>query len=334
MGTESTQPRIGMQLIAATREFAKEDRRRSWWYLWTTLLVTGCALVGAAIAPYWWVKLPLALLGSLVMVRGFILFHDYMHGAILRKSKLAKIMFYAFGLFFMTPPYHWRKTHNYHHANVGKLAESHIGSFPVMTIEQWREAGFWQRFYYRLARHPITIMCASLGVFAFANCLGPALQNPKKEWTGLVSIALQGGVITGLWFLGGFWLAFWAWILPYAVATALGAYLFFAQHNFPEMKFLAPDEWNLPEAAMVSCSWMNLGPFMRWFTGEIGYHHVHHLNAGIPFYRLEEAMKALPEAQHPGETGLTPRQILGCFNQKLWDPVTNQMVTFKHARAA
>jgi omega-6 fatty acid desaturase (delta-12 desaturase) len=203
-----------------------------------------------------------------------------------------------------------------------------------MTVEQWRETGFWQRFYYKLARHPITIVLASVTVFLFSNCLAPALTNPKKEWSGLLAIAVNAAIITGLWFLGGFWLAFFAWILPYAVATALGAYLFFAQHNFPGMKVLDDEHWNLPDAAMVSCSWMNLGPFMRWFTGEIGYHHVHHLNAGIPFYRLEEAMKALPETQQPAETSLRPRDIWGCFRLKLWDPERDEMVTFKQARAS
>ena len=182
MGADTMEARGGIDLVAATREFAKEDRLKSWWYLGTALLVTLCALGGAAIAPYWWLRLPLSLVAALVMVRGFILYHDYMHGAILRKSRLAKVLFHGFGLLYMTPPYHWRKTHNFHHANVGKLEFSHVGSFPVMSVEEWREAGPGKRFYYRLARSPLTILLASVTVFLFSNCLAPALTKPRKDY--------------------------------------------------------------------------------------------------------------------------------------------------------
>lgn len=324
--------RTGIELLTATRPFAGENRVRSWWYLWTALLVALSALTVSAVAPYWWVKLPAAIFGALAMVRGFIVYHDYMHGAILRKSRLAKVLMHAFGLLFLTPAYHWRISHNFHHANVGKIEGSNTGSYPVMTVEQWQRASIAERLFYRLARHPLTILTAYLTVFVFSNCLLPALRNPKKEWTGLLALAVHGGLVAGLWMLGAFWMAFWGWILPYAVATAVGAYLFYAQHNFPGMKIIAPGDWTMSEAALKSCSYLKLGPFMSWFTGDIGYHHVHHLNAGIPFYRLEEAMKALPEAQSPAGTSLHPRDIIACFRLKVWDETNQEMVSYRKAR--
>lgn len=326
--------RTGPELVAATRAFAKEIRLKSWWYFWTAALVTACMLVGAAIAPYWWVKLPMALVGSLSLVRFFILYHDYMHGSILRKSWLAKVLMYGFGLVFLTPPYHWRTTHNFHHANVGTLAGSNTGSYPIMTVQQWQQASFGQRLYYRVARHPVTILLAYATVFVFSNSLLPAIRNPRKEWTGFVALVAHGGLIAGLWLAGGFWTAFWAWILPYALATALGAYLFYAQHNFPGMKILSPETWTMAEASMKSCSYLKTGPFMGWFTGEIGFHHVHHLNAGIPFYRLEEAMEQLPEARNPAVTTLRPRDIVACFRLKIWDDAKGQMVSYREAARA
>ena len=112
------------------------------------------------------------------------------------------------------------------------------------------------------------------------------------------------------------------------VATATGAYLFNAQHNFPEMDVQPRHEWEYTHAALHSSSYMKTGPIMGWLTGNIGYHHVHHLNPGIPFYRLPEAMKGIPELQTPHATSLHPKDIVACFQQKLWDPEQQVMVGY------
>ena len=117
-------------------------------------------------------------------------------------------------------------------------------------------------------------------------------------------------------------------LLPLNVAFVTGAYLFYAQHNFEDVKLRGRHEWEFTRAALESSSYMPMGPAMRWFTANIGYHHVHHLNSRIPFYRLPEAMAAIPELQHPGETRLRPRDILACLALKLWDADAQQMVPF------
>jgi omega-6 fatty acid desaturase (delta-12 desaturase) len=113
--------------------------------------------------------------------------------------------------------------------------------------------------------------------------------------------------------------------LPLAIAMAIGAYLFYAQHNFPDLLVQPRESWDFARAALESSSYMEMGPLMAWFTGNIGYHHVHHLNPLIPFYRLPEAMAALPELQNAKKTSLRLSDIRACFAQKLWDPEAGHM---------
>ena len=119
-----------------------------------------------------------------------------------------------------------------------------------------------------------------------------------------------------------------AWGVPVAVASALGAYLFYAQHNYPGVKVARRENWTFSGAALESSSHMQLGPAMQWLTANIGFHHVHHLNPAIPFYRLPEAMAALSELQHPQVTSLRPRDVVACFRLKLWDPEQAKMVGY------
>ena len=117
-------------------------------------------------------------------------------------------------------------------------------------------------------------------------------------------------------------------IVPLLVASSLGAYLFYAQHNYPAARLKPRSQWSHVEAALHSSSFIAMGPLMNWFTGNIGYHHVHHLNARIPFYRLPEAMTALEELQSPGTTSLNPRDIAACLRLKLWSPEEGRFVGF------
>ena len=120
----------------------------------------------------------------------------------------------------------------------------------------------------------------------------------------------------------------WTLLLPQCVAMALGSYLFYAQHNFPGARFQESGSWDYAAAALAGSSYMAMNPVLRWFTGNIGYHHVHHINARIPFYRLPEAMAGLKELQSPGVTTLTPRGVYRCLRLKLWDPEQNRLVNF------
>lgn len=329
------------RLFAATRPFAQEIPLRSWWCVASTLCLVGTCLAGAALAPWWPVQLALSVLGGLVMVRAFILYHDFVHSSLLYRSRAGKVIFFVFGLLALTPPRYWRYSHNFHHAHVGKpvhgvtnplpLVISDVGSFPLMTTEQWRGATAGQRLHYRVIRSPLTILMAYVTVFALGLCLIPFLKNPRKFWDGGLALLVHGGVIAAVWAFCGLPAVFFAILLPFALAAMLGAYLFYAQHNYEGMRVLPGDDWSYFQGSLQSSSYMKLGPVMNWFTGNIGYHHVHHLNARIPFYRLPEAMAAIPELQTDGVTTLSPREIFTCFRLNLWDPEQQRLVGYRDA---
>jgi omega-6 fatty acid desaturase (delta-12 desaturase) len=323
---------LGKRLLESTRPFAKERVVTSWWNVLSTFTLMVAALTGAGILDWWPLRTVLATLGALLMVRAFIAYHDYMHGAILRESRLASILFHLYGAFALTPARSWKKSHNHHHGHVGRLTDETIGAFPIITTTMWRKSSRAGRAAYRASRHPLIILFGYITVFGFSVTLLPLLRDPKGHWDSGLSILLHGGLITLLWLLCGFDASFFAILLPMTIASILGSYLFFAQHSFRQMRVLAPASWSFYRAALVSSSYLRLNRVMRYFTGNIGYHHVHHLNVRIPFYRLPEAMAGIPELRTPFTTSLAISEIIACFRSCLWDEDRQRMVSYREAR--
>ena len=323
--------RIGRNLINATVPFTTENVVKSWWHVSSTFILMIAALTGAGLLPWWPVRLMLSLLGALLMVRAFITYHDYMHGSILRTSRVAWLLYRVYAAFALTPPRSWRDSHNYHHGQVGKISAESVGAFPLITTKMWREASPGERASYRFQRHPLVVLSGYITIFAFSICLLPLLRDPVKNWDSALVLAVHGSLIGFLWVFGGFDLAFFVILLPMAIASALGSYLFFAQHSFKRMHIISPESWTYYRAALESSSYMRLNKLMQWFTGNIGYHHIHHLNIRIPFYRLPETMAAIPELQSPVTTSLSLRDINDCFNAALWDEDLQRMVSYREA---
>ena len=323
--------RIGKDLIAATVPFAEKSAAVSWWYVGSTFAMLAAALTGAGLAPWWPVRLLFSLLAALLMVRTFITYHDYMHRAILVRSRLAWILFRVYSALALTPPRSWKKSHNYHHGHVGQISAASIGAFPMMTTQMWHEASWGERTSYRITRHPLAVLAGYVTIFFLNVTLLPLLAHPKRHWDSLVALVGHAALIAALWIVGGFATVFFVVLLPMTIASALGSYLFFAQHSFKRMHILPTEAWTFYRAAMESSSYMRLNKVMQWFTGNIGFHHIHHLNVRIPFYRLPEAMDAIPELQSPVTTTLSPRDIRDCFRCCLWDEERQRVVTYREA---
>jgi len=321
--------RSEQEIIKASNVFAQEQVGRSWFHLVTTLLGLLSAQLMAAMPLAPWLRLCFAVLAGLFTVRAFIVYHDYKHGSILRGSKVARFILDAYGLYVMTPSKVWSQTHNYHHAHTAKIVGSNVGSYMMLTTQLWESCTPSQRFMYRLIRHPLTILFGYFTVFMYGFCAAAFTRNPRKNLDSLLSIVLQLTLIACIYSFFGFETLVYALLIPQLVSHALGAYLFYAQHNFPEAYVQPRESWTFVRASLESSSYMKLGPVMRYFTGNIGYHHVHHLNHRIPFYRLPEAMAGIPELQNPrGVTSLWPRDIIACFRLKLWDPELGRLVPF------
>jgi omega-6 fatty acid desaturase (delta-12 desaturase) len=321
--------RSAKELLAHAKEFGKENRTRSWLHVAETFAVLAVLQAVTVLAPMWGVRLLASVLMGLVTVRGFILYHDYMHNSLLRGSTVGKWLMYAFGMYVLTPPNVWRQTHNYHHAHTAKIVGSHVGSYLMVTTDMWKQMTPTQRVVYKIYRHPLTIVFALYTVFFYGMCVSSFQRNPRKNWDSLLAVVLHAAACVAIGSFAGLPTLLFAYVLPLFIATMAGAYLFYAQHDFPEMNVQPRESWEYTRAALESSSYMRGGPLFHWFTGNIGYHHVHHLNPGIPFYRLPEAMAAIPELQSPkGTTSIHPRDVLACFRMKLWDAEQNRMVGY------
>lgn len=338
--------RQGPELVRASNPYAVEDRGRTWRLLAEAGFVYGIGFFGAVLTPMsipalgeagfaagLAIKLACALLAGLTTVRLFIFYHDYQHGAILTGSKVGKVVMNAIGYGVLSGPSVWKQTHDYHHKHTAKMVGASIGSYPIVTVDFWAMMNDEQRRDYKLVRHPLTIVCGYFTVFMLGMCISPFRRNPEQHKDGVYALLFHFSfaALTALVF--GPMAAFFGVVLPLAIATGLGSYLFYAQHNFPGMAIRGRQDWEYTFAALHSSSMMDMSALMHWFTGNIGYHHVHHLNHRIPFYRLPEAMAALPELQNPHRTFLTPGAIRECLELKVWDPSQGRMVGYDEADA-
>jgi omega-6 fatty acid desaturase (delta-12 desaturase) len=321
--------RTGKEIILATKPYAIDSSLRSWAHL----LCTACLLAGAIAGTLWNFQLAgriaCSVLAGLLYLRFFVIYHDQQHQAILPHSRLAEGLMRIFGMLILSPSSVWKSSHNHHHNHNSKLRGSHIGSYPIMTKAQYLNASKGARFKYLFMRHPLTILFGYVFVFQYGMCLYPSLTKPLEHYDCLLAFLAHVLLAVAIVWLFGWLALFLTLIVPHFIASAIGSYLFYAQHNFPSVSFSDNASWSYDKAALESSSFMKTGPIMAWFTANIGYHHLHHLNPRIPFYRLPETVAAIPELQTPRTTSLHPMEILRCLRLKVWDPEAKRMVGTK-----
>ena len=324
--TLNPEPRTGSDLILATKPFAKDSTFVSWWHILSTAILLLAALAGTHWNFNFAAKAFCSVLSGLLLLRFFVIYHDQQHHAILPRSRAAEILMRVFGLLCLSPSSIWRSSHNHHHSHNSKLRGSHIGSFPIMTREQYLKSPRSARLKYLFMRHPLTILFGYVFVFLFGMCIGPFLNDPKEHSDSLVALLLHAAIGVAITYFWGWQALILTQTLPHFIAYAIGSYLFYAQHNFPTVSFSDKAGWTYAKAALESSSYMVTGGIMAWFTANIGYHHIHHLNARIPFYRLPKVALEIPELRVPKVTSLRPAEILRCLRLKVWDVEAQRMV--------
>jgi omega-6 fatty acid desaturase (delta-12 desaturase) len=199
-----------------------------------------------------------------------------------------------------------------------------------MTRAQYLKSSRGERIAYLFMRHPLTILFGYLFVFLWGMCIYPFFNQPREHKDCLISTVVHVTFAVLLTYFFGWPALFLTLIIPHFVASAIGSYLFYAQHNFPGVSFYDRAGWAYEKAALESSSYMKTGPIMAWFTANIGYHHIHHLNARVPFYRLPEVLKKVPELAKPKTTSLHPGDIIRCLRLKLWDVESQQMIGLRN----
>jgi len=186
----------------------------------------------------------------------------------------------------------------------------------------------FEKSMYKWIRHPANMVAGFFTVFFIGMIVTPLFRNVRKNRDALFVLTGYVLLFAAFMYALGFQAFFFAILIPQMIAAAIGSYLFFVQHNFPSAKIQALNEWSFNDAALDSSSFMKMHPIMHWFSANIGYHHVHHLNPRIPFYRLPEAMAAIPELTPRHVITLSWKDMKACLAVKLWDESSKTMVGY------
>lgn len=273
------------------------------------------------------VTLGLAFVAALFLVRIFIIFHDCVHGALFAKQGLNTFFGHTLGLLVFTPFEDWRFSHLRHHASYADLDARGFGDIWTLTKAEYEEASAATRLSYRLYRNPAVLF--GLGAL-FSFLLRYRLPTRKAKRRERASVLFTNLLIIAVVFLAAStigWRTYLLIQLPVVwIAGAVGVWLFYVQHQFEGVYWARRRDWNALRAAMEGSSFYMLPMVLRWFSANIGFHHIHHLNSRIPNYRLKECYEAIPALRE--KPALTIRKSLSAIRLKLWDEKSLKLVGF------
>lgn len=268
-----------------------------------------------------------------LLVRLFMIQHDCGHGSFFRHRATNDWIGRVAGVLTLTPYDFWRRAHGIHHATSGNLGRRGIGDIDMLTVREYLSLSRWRRFAYRLYRHPI-VMFGIGPIYLFLLRHRLPFGQMRQGWTPWIStMGTNGGIAIAV--IAMMW---WVGVTPFllvqlpitVVAAAIGVWLFYVQHQFERTEWSESQNWIFASAALYGSSHYDLPPVLRWFTANIGLHHVHHLCSGIPFYRLRLVLRHHPDLANVGR--LTLAQSLACARLALWDELTHRLITFRELR--
>jgi omega-6 fatty acid desaturase (delta-12 desaturase) len=276
----------------------------------------------------------LAIPAAGFLVRLFMIQHDCGHGSFFRQRLLNDWVGRVIGVITLTPYDFWRRAHGIHHATSGNLDQRGIGDIDTLTVNEYLALPRWRRLGYRLYRHPI-IMFGVGPTYLFILRHRLPFGLTREGWGPWVSTMATNGAIaivvaTIIW-----WIGIWSFLLVHLPITvlggAIGVWLFYVQHQFEHTVWSENRDWSFPTAALYGSSHYDLPPVLRWFTANIGVHHIHHLCSRIPFYRLPLALRQHPDLAKVGR--LTLGQSLACVPLVLWDEAARRLISFRELRS-
>jgi len=290
-------------------------------------------VIWAAVETGHWIGLLLAVPAAGLLVRLFMIQHDCGHGSFFRHRLANDWVGRVIGVVTLTPYDFWRRAHALHHAGSGSLDRRGIGDIDTLTVREFLALPKGRRLFYRFYRHPVVMFgIGPAYLFILRHRLPMGLmRNGWQPWISAMAtnLAIAVLVMTIIWLvgIGPFLLV----QLPITLlAASIGVWLFYVQHQF-EYTFWAHDrDWNFHKAALLGSSHYDLPAVLRWFTANIGVHHVHHLCSCIPYYRLPEVLRDHPQLSTVGR--LTLLQSLRCVRKVLWDESRRKLVSFSEVR--
>jgi omega-6 fatty acid desaturase (delta-12 desaturase) len=322
-------------LKATLAPYQRPSHRRSLAEILVTALPLAAlwALAAYTVSRGWWWGAVLTAPAACFLVRLFMIQHDCGHASFFRSPAANAWTGRIIGVLTATPYDYWRRTHAIHHATSGNLDRRTLGAVDTLTVEEYRARPWLMRMAYRLYRNPVVMFgLGPVYMFVLQHRAPIGLMRERKAWMSVLGNNLGLALLIGLQVLLAGPLVTLAVHLPIVViAASIGIWLFYVQHQFEGAWWARNDRWTLHEAALHGSSHLHLPAVLRWFTANIGAHHVHHLGSRIPFYRLPDVMEAPPQLKTMSR--ITLFEALRAARLSLWDEARGRMVSFREARA-
>lgn len=311
------------------KPYTSTNDSKSWWQLANTLIPLFSIMVCAYLAQRasFLMSLPFIVIGGLLITRTFIIMHDCGHGSYFKNKKTRDLIGVITGVICTTPYYQWTREHAAHHQHSGDLNYRGRGDVWTMTFSEYQNASTIQRLKYYLYRHPlITFGIGPIFLFQirhrFSLKTDRALERNNVYFTNIALFSILG--VLGYFFgLANIILIY----LPMCmVAQLIGCILFYVQHQYEEVYWSKGSQWSYNTAALEGCSYFKMPKIFQWFTGNIGFHHIHHLNHKIANYNLEKCYRENGIFQQVEI--LTLKDVIPCIALKIYDENSKKMLTW------
>jgi omega-6 fatty acid desaturase (delta-12 desaturase) len=290
-----------------------------WYFMYRSLAFSG------------WLAAGLALLAGGFLVRVFIIFHDCVHGSFFKSPLANEVVGTVLGVVCFTPYHRWRWEHSVHHASAGDLDRRGTGDVWTMTVQEYLEASRWKRRAYRLARNPLILfIVAPMVLFLVLERIPTGKEGKRNRLSVYATNSVLALMMVGLSCLFGWKAYLLLQLTAIMVASSAGVWLFYVQHQFEGVYWERGQHWDYEKAALEGSSYYKLPRVLQWFSGNIGFHHIHHLSPRIPNYHLEKCHRSEPLFQNVKP--VTLRSSLRCITFRLWDEQGRKMVGYPSSR--